>query len=230
MTTIREPEKDRERERRSMIETIERETRMTAGFTGREELDPRILTAMHRVAREDFVETGQKVNAYLNSPLPIGYGQTISQPFIVALMTDLLEPRADDIILEIGTGSGYQAAVLSCLVRKVYSIELVPELADRAAKRLASLSYDNVEVKAGDGNLGWSEHAPFDGIIVTAAGPSVPRALIDQLAVGRRLVIPVGSPFSQELQCLSKNQKDQIDVENILPVSFVPLRSGSARF
>lgn len=209
-----------------MVETIEQETRLTAGFTGRSVLDARVLAAMLSVAREDFVEAGQKANAYVNSPLPIGYGQTISQPFIVALMTDLLEPRANDVILEIGTGSGYQSAVLSCLVRKVYSIELVTDLAERAAQRLASLGYDNVEVKAADGNLGWAEHAPFDGIIVTAAGPSVPPALIQQLAVGRRLVIPVGSRYSQELQRLTKNQQGEVDVENILPVSFVPLRNG----
>jgi protein-L-isoaspartate(D-aspartate) O-methyltransferase len=161
--------------------------------------------------------------AYRNSPLPSGEGQTISQPYIVALMTDLLETRPDQVILEIGTGSGYQAAVLARLVRHVYSIEIVETLADRAAATLAGLGVGNVSVRVGDGGLGWPEHAPYDGIIVTAAGTGVPDALVDQLKPRGRLVMPVGRDGYQDLIVATKAADGTIETRAVLPVAFVPL-------
>ena len=158
---------------------------------GRQSLDPRVLDAIASVPREAFVPPEEEPYAYANMPLPIGHGQTISQPFIVAVMTDLLQPGAEHIVLEVGTGSGYQAAVLGKLVKQVYSIEVVAALAEQARARLARLGCTNVEVRHGDGYDGWPEHAPFDGIIVTAAAPFVPPPLIQQLKNGGRMVIPV---------------------------------------
>jgi len=183
--------------------------------------DARVLDAMARVRREAFVPAGLRDRAYEDGPLPIGAGQTISQPYIVAYMTEALQVRPDDAVLEIGTGSGYQAAVLAELARQVYSIEIVPELAERARQTLAVEGYDNVEVRLGNGYLGWPEHAPFSRIIATAAPPEIPRALIEQLAVGGRLVAPVGVG-SQEIVILSRTDAG-LREERTLPVAFVPM-------
>jgi len=179
---------DRRTEREALIRVIEAEVRQTEVYTGRSHLDLRVLNALEEVARERFVPDYDLDSAYANVPLPIGYRQTISQPYIVALMTDLLEPRQTDVVLEVGTGSGYQAAVLSLLVGRVYSVEVIPELADRAKGLLSELGYDNVEVRHSDGNLGWPEHAPYDSIIVTAGAREVPKALIDQEMTTQRYV------------------------------------------
>jgi protein-L-isoaspartate(D-aspartate) O-methyltransferase len=213
----------RDQERQRLLATIVDEVRETRSYTGRAELNPRVLDAMGRVAREAFVPEDQMYAAYANVPLPIGHRQTISQPYIVALMTDLLDPESSDVILEIGTGSGYQAAVLSGLVARVYSIEVVEALADTAAERLARLGYANVEFRHGDGNEGWPEAAPFDGIIVTAGAPSVPDALIEQLKPGAALVIPVDDGFRQMLRRITRDEAGTVTTEDVLPVAFVPL-------
>jgi protein-L-isoaspartate(D-aspartate) O-methyltransferase len=207
-----------------MVRVIEDETRFTRGLTGVFSLRPEVLAAMRQVPRKEFVPNFYKAMAYDNTPLPIGNGQTISQPFIVALMTDLLRPDPDKVILEVGTGSGYQAAVLSLLVRQIYSLEIIPALAGVAAARLRRLGYANVEVQRGDGNSGWPEHAPFDGIIVTASAARVPVALTEQLKPGGRLVIPVGLPaMPQELLMLEKDAQGVLSTRHVLSVSFVPL-------
>jgi len=212
-----------------MLRIIESECRFTKGFTGREVFQHEVLEAMGQVPRDAFVPGALKSFAYNNSPLPIGNGQTISQPFIVALMTDLLNPGKDDVILEVGAGSGYQAAILSLLVNKVYSIEIIATLAAQAAESLAKLGYENVEVRHGDGYRGWPEHAPFDGIIVTAATDHVPPPLKEQLKPGGRLIIPVGySHMAQQLLLLEKDETGKFTTSNVLPVAFVPL-TGEAR-
>ncbi len=214
--------------RKRMIETIEAETKYTRRMTGRSTLNSCVIDTMRRVPRDEFVPSSVKDFAYNDSPLSIGHGQTISQPFIVALMTDLLQPQADDVILEVGTGSGYQAAILSQLVKQVYSVEVIETLAGEASKALQRLGYHNVEVKVGDGSQGWQEHAPYDGIIVTAAAPFVPPALIDQLKPLARLVIPVGLPYmSQSLLLIEKDEKGEISTRDVLAVAFVPLVSDS---
>jgi protein-L-isoaspartate(D-aspartate) O-methyltransferase len=205
-----------------MLRTIENEYRYTGGLTGRSTLRKEVYDAMAAVPREEFVPERLKPNAYDNTPLPIGNGQTISQPFIVALMTDLLEPQPDHIILEIGTGSGYQAAILSQLVKRVYSLEIIPELAEQTSRRLRQLGYDTVEVIASDGSSGLPEHAPYDGIIVTAAAPRIPQALVDQLASGGRLVIPVGRPHLPQDLLLVEKSGNTITSRSILSVAFVP--------
>ncbi len=190
-------------------------------------IDPKVLTVIGKVPRHEFVPSEFQSWAYADGPVGIGHGQTVSQPYIVALMTDLLEPQPDDVILEIGTGSGYQAAVLSQLVARVYSLEIIPELADEATSRLRRLGCSNVEVKATDGYSGWGEHAPFDGIIVTAAAPHVSPYLVEQLKPGGRLVIPVGPPHGrQELQVISKDEAGEVTSRDVLPVAFVPLTRG----
>ena len=210
--------------RKAMVETIVALTRETAAETGRASLDSRVLTAMNKVPRHRFVPADQEPNAYANRPLPIGNGQTISQPFIVALMTDMLGLKATDRVLEIGTGCGYQAAVLAELAREVYTIEIVAPLAREAAARFAALGYRNVNARSGDGYRGWPAHAPFDAIIVTAAAPEVPPALIEQLKPGGKLVIPVGAQWSgQELRIIEKDQHGKTTTRNALPVRFVPL-------
>ena len=187
----------------------------------------KVLAIMGKVPRHRFVPEGEIYSAYYNHPLPIGHGQTISQPYIVALMTELLAPDKQDSVLEVGTGSGYQAAILAEMAGKVYSMEIVEPLAARAENLLSELGYTNVQVKLGDGNEGWPEHAPFDGIIVTAAAANVPQPLLDQLKAGGRMVIPVGSwPHVQELILITKTKDGVIHKENILPVSFVPLTGG----
>ncbi|HEX5855381.1 MAG TPA: protein-L-isoaspartate(D-aspartate) O-methyltransferase [Thermoanaerobaculia bacterium] len=184
--------------------------------------DGRVLAAMRVVPRHLFVDSAQSAQAYEDHPLPIAGNQTISQPYIVALMTELAEITPGEKVLEIGTGSGYQSAVLSRLAKEVYSVEIVPELARASSERLRRLGYGNVTVREGDGYRGWGEHAPFDAIIVTAAPDRIPGPLLDQLAPGGRLVIPVGS-FFQELKVLSKDKNGKISEKDILPVRFVPM-------
>ena len=215
-------------EHRQLVAEIEEEARLTARFTGHKAFSQRVVQAMAKVPRHAFVSATQQPLAYINAPLPIGRGQTISQPYIVALMTQLLQPGEQDVVLEIGTGSGYQAAILATLVKHVYSLEIVEELAERAAQTLHELALTNVTVRAGDGYHGWPEHAPFDAIIVTAAAPAVPRPLLEQLKTGGRLVIPVGSrAFGQDLLQIEKQPDGQIVEKNILPVSFVPFKGGN---
>lgn len=182
------------------------------------------MDAMAEVLREKFVPDNMKLFAYDNGPLPIGNGQTISQPYIVALMTDLLLPEENDVILEVGAGSGYQAAILAKLVKRVYTIEIIPALAKQAQDRLTKLGFKNIEVRQGDGYNGLSQHAPFDGIIVTAAASHVPAPLIEQLKPGGRLVIPVGLPHSlQYLMLIEKGKDGEVTYREILAVAFVPL-------
>jgi protein-L-isoaspartate(D-aspartate) O-methyltransferase len=183
----------------------------------------RVLQAMSFVPRHDFVPEGQVPHAYEDRPLPIGEGQTISQPYIVALMTELLELEHGDRVLEIGTGSGYQAAVLCELTPNVYTIEIIPALAERAAETLDLLGYDTVKVKAGDGYLGWPEHAPFDAIIVTCAPEDVPQPLKDQLAEGGRMVIPVGPQWTHQTLYVLTKEKGKLKQREIIPVRFVPM-------
>ncbi len=207
-----------------LIREIESEVESTSSWTGISTLSPLVMKVLKSTPRHEFVPEMAHAFAYDNGPLSIGYGQTISQPFIVALMTELLAPRPDSVILEIGTGSGYQAAVLSNLVSQVYSIEIVPDLASRAGRLLNQLGYTNVEVKQGDGYYGWLEHAPYDGIIVTAAAPMIPPQLVQQLKPGANLVIPVGEPFShQELMVIQKKPERYCTTRNVLGVAFVPL-------
>lgn len=206
-----------------MIEAIKDDTRRTADYTGVAELDPRVIAAMSDVERDKFVPWSAKIAAYVNRPLPIGHGQTISQPFIVALMTHLMEPREGDRVLEIGTGSGYQAAVLAELVESVYTIEIIPELAESASERLAGLGFDNVHVKTGDGWYGWPEVAPFDAIMVTAVGEDVPGELVRQLKPGGRIVLPVGTDWDQNLVVVEKAADGTTSRRDVLPVRFVPL-------
>jgi protein-L-isoaspartate(D-aspartate) O-methyltransferase len=191
---------------------------------GRRSFDEKVLSALNDVRRHEFVPRNARDEAYANHPLPIGHGQTISQPYIVALMTDLVEPKEDDVVLEIGTGSGYQAAVLAKLVKKVYSIEIIEPLAKSVSERLDRLGYGNVETRLGDGYYGWEEHAPFDAIVVTAAASHVPPPLIQQLKPGGRMVIPVGGRFMlQYLLLIEKNNDGEIITRQITAVRFVPL-------
>ncbi len=200
------------------------EVRTYAGYAGDAPFSDAVLATLGRVQRHRFVPAGQLRHAYENRPLPIGHGQTISQPYIVALMTDLLEPDESDIVLEVGTGSGYQAAVLAELVDHVYSIEIIEPLAVSSRERLQRLGYDNVTTKLGDGYFGWEVHAPFDSIVVTAAASHVPPPLIAQLKPGGRMVIPVGGRFmTQMLLLLEKGDDGEIVTRQIGAVRFVPL-------
>ncbi len=202
----------------------------TRGETGLAAMSSAVRVAMGRVERHRFVSALQAPFAYRNHPLPIGSGQTISQPYIVALSTDLIAPRREHVVLEVGTGSGYQAAVLAEIVQRVYSIELIEPLGREAAERLAQLGYANVEVRVGDGYKGWPEKAPFDGIVVTAAAPYVPAALVAQLKPGGRMVIPVGGDRDiQFLKVIIKRADGGVDEQNIIPVRFVPLVPGATR-
>jgi protein-L-isoaspartate(D-aspartate) O-methyltransferase len=213
--------------RADLLAEIEREMRETAQWTGRAALSPRVAAAVAKVQREAFVKPGSEAAAYENRPLPIGHGQTISQPFVVALMTELLDLQPEDTVLEVGTGSGYQAAILAELVTKVWSIEVIPELAERAATALAGQGVANVELRTGDGGQGWPERAPFDAIIVTAAASDVPSALIDQLRSGGRMVIPVGPRHGdQDLLLITKDAAGNVTRRSVLPVAFVPLTGG----
>lgn len=201
----------------------ERQEMVSQQIAGRDVTDKRVLEAMTKVPRHLFVPPGEERYAYDDRPLPIGHGQTISQPYIVGLMTELARPDKDDVVLEIGTGSGYQAAVLSVLVRQVYTIEYIEPLGREAQGRLKSLGYTNVGVKIGDGYEGWPQHQPFDAILVTAAIDHVPQPLIDQLKPGGRLVIPVGGELeAQVLRVVEKDAKGRISHHDVIPVRFVP--------
>ncbi|UCB45915.1 MAG: protein-L-isoaspartate(D-aspartate) O-methyltransferase [Spirochaetota bacterium] len=199
--------------------------RLVKNHIENEGIDDRlVLDSMLSVPREKFVPQDQKRQAYLNVPLPIGYGQTISQPYIVAIMTQLLNVNEDDVVLEIGTGSGYQAAVLAEIVKEVYTVEIIEPLGIAAKTRLKRLGYENVEVHIGDGYFGWKEHSPYDAIMVTAAADHIPPPLIRQLKNGGRMCIPVGPPyFPQVLKLLEKNEKGEVRIWDVLPVRFVPL-------
>ena len=191
--------------------------------------DDRVLAAMEKVPREEFVPANERARAYEDGPLPIGEGQTISQPYIVAVMTELLEVKETDKVLEIGTGSGYQAAVLAELTPNVYTIEIIAALAQRAAAALQRLGYTTVKVKTGNGYLGWPEHAPFDGIIVTCAPENVPRALKEQLAEGGRMVIPVGPQWTSQTLYVLKKRRGKLEQTAVIPVRFVPMVQEAPR-
>jgi protein-L-isoaspartate(D-aspartate) O-methyltransferase len=218
---------DYERDRQAMVEAIEDEVRATSLYLDKEAFDPRVMQAMATVPRHEFVPEDARRAAYENRPLPIGHGQTISQPYIVALMTDLVAPQPGDRVLEVGTGSGYQAAILGGLVESVYTIEIIEPLAERARDTLARTGYRNVEVRYGDGYYGWEAHAPFDAIVVTAAASHVPPPLVRQLKPGGHMVIPVGSRFMvQQLVVVDKDTAGTVTTRQILPVRFVPLTGG----
>jgi len=214
---------DYEARRQALVDLLREESAVAQRY-GAPVLGETVLSVIGRVPRHEFVPDSEKSSAYQNRPLPIGGGQTISQPYIVALMTELAGITSDEVVLEIGTGSGYQAAVLSEIAREVYSIEIIDWLGERAAADLARLGYDNVSVRIGDGYAGWPDHAPFDAILVTAAPEEVPQPLIDQLAVGGRMVIPVGGEYEvQTLRLLIKEPDGSVRTENVIPVRFVPL-------
>jgi protein-L-isoaspartate(D-aspartate) O-methyltransferase len=209
--------------RREMVELIALHTHAVGDRIGKTSLDERVMKVMGTVPRHEFVPEPLKTFAYLDQPLPIGFGKTISQPFIVALMTDLLEVRSDDRILEIGTGLGYQAAVLAQLADQIFSVEIIEELAREAEYRLDKLGFNNIDFKIGDGSAGWSEHAPFDKIIVTAAPELIPVALLNQLKPGGKMVIPAGLQDAQQLIRVEKDLRGSISTHEILAVRFTPL-------
>jgi protein-L-isoaspartate(D-aspartate) O-methyltransferase len=207
-----------------MLHDIKAEANYACRMSGRNRLNDHVLEAMSRVPRQHFVEKVFRSHAYDNSPLPIGKGQTISQPFIVALMTDLIAPQLGDRVLEVGTGSGYQTAVLAEMVSHLYTIEIIPKLAQRSRIQLEKEGYKNISYREGDGYYGWPEKAPFDAILVTAAAEEIPQPLVDQLAPGGRLVLPVGQHhFTQDLMLLQKDESGALNASNLLPVTFVPL-------
>ncbi len=215
---------DYPRQRQALVKAIEDVVIATSSYLDKEALDRRVLDAMRMVPRHLFVPKKLREVAYENRPLSIGYGQTISQPYMVAIMTDLLKPKQDHRVLEVGTGSGYQAAVLAQLTSDVFTIEIIEPLGKKARKRLHKLGYRNVQVKLGDGYYGWEEHAPFDAIVVTAAASHVPPPLVKQLKPGGRMVIPVGGAFAvQQLVLIEKDMTGAISLEQVLPVRFVPL-------
>lgn len=210
--------------RLTMVRAIEADVRATSLELDKEALDPGVLTAMKNVPRHEFVPAYLRRAAYANRPLPIGHGQTISQPYIVAIMTDLLKVEATDRVLEVGTGSGYQAAILAELADKIFTIEIIKPLGNQARARLKRLGYHNAQVMIGDGYYGWQQHAPFDAIIVTAAASHVPPPLIRQLKPGGRMMIPVGTRFLvQQLLLVQKDARGKITTRQVLPVRFVPL-------
>jgi protein-L-isoaspartate(D-aspartate) O-methyltransferase len=210
--------------RRAMVEEIAADVRLTSQSLHKEALDPEVLEVMGKVPRHEFVPAELRAAAYENRPLPIGHGQTISQPYIVAIMTDLLKFGPGQRALEVGTGSGYQAAILAELGGEVYTIEIIEDLGEQARGNLERLGYRNIEVRIGDGYYGWKEHAPYDAIVVTAAASHVPPPLIHQLKNGGRMVIPVGSRFMvQQLLLVEKDAAGKVTTRQILPVRFVPL-------
>ncbi|MDY0188463.1 MAG: protein-L-isoaspartate(D-aspartate) O-methyltransferase [Syntrophus sp. (in: bacteria)] len=216
-----------EAERKKMVREVMADAALTALYVGSSAISPSVIKAMEKVERHRFVPSGLVPLAYLNRPLPIGHGQTISQPYIVALMTDLMKVKPGDRVLEIGTGSGYQAAILAELAGSVYSIEIIEALGREAATRLKALGFRNVKAKVGDGYYGWPEAAPFDSIMVTAAASHVPPPLVRQLKRGGRMVIPMGTQFlTQSLMLVEKKQDGSIISRQILPVRFVPLTGG----
>jgi protein-L-isoaspartate(D-aspartate) O-methyltransferase len=210
--------------RRSLIRQIIDDVRTTSRYLKKSSLDEHVMIAMSSVPRHSFVPKAYRQHAYENRPLPISEGQTISQPYIVAIMTDLLNIGPSDVVLEVGTGSGYQAAVLAELASQVYTIEIIQPLQKSASKRLKTLGYNNVKTKLGDGYYGWQEHAPFDSIMVTAAANQIPPPLIKQLKPGGRMIIPVGGAFmTQYLMLIEKRVDGTVSTRQILPVRFVPL-------
>jgi protein-L-isoaspartate(D-aspartate) O-methyltransferase len=213
-----------EEQRQELMAEIRRDVQRTSREIGRSRLDDRVMEVMARVPRHEFVPAEQRRYAYQNRPLPIGYGQTISQPYIVAIMTDLLGLERGDRVLEVGTGSGYQAAVLAELNNEVFTVEIIPELGREVAARFERLSYKGITTRIGDGYFGWEDHAPFDGIIVTAAAAHIPPPLVRQLKPGGRMVIPVGGPFRvQQLTMVEKSATGEVTTRQLLPVAFVPL-------
>jgi protein-L-isoaspartate(D-aspartate) O-methyltransferase len=214
-------------QRARMVAEVEAMYAETRSVTGLPTMSPQVRAALGQVERHRLVPPEQRALAYRNHPLPIGQGQTISQPYIVALSADLIRPEPQHVVLEIGTGSGYQAAVLAEIVQKVYSIELLEPLALVARKSLSDLQYQNIEIRIGDGYKGWPEKAPFDAIVVTAAAPRVPEALIEQLKPGGRMVIPVGEANGEQNLLLIEKLPDQgVKTRRVLPVRFVPLVPG----
>ena len=209
--------------RQRMVAEIAAETIFSSGETGRAALGPRVLDALGRVPRHEFVPVELQPYAYLNRPLPIGYEKTVSQPFIVALMTDLLDAGPDDVVLEIGAGAGYQAAILAELTKNVYSVDIIEELAQGAHRRLKRLGYENVEVRVANGYYGWPERAPYDRIMVTAASDLIPPPLLSQLKAGGRMVIPTGIPDKQTLILVEKSASGSLSTREILPVRFSEL-------
>ena len=211
--------------RRHMVEVIGLQADLMSEELGKSVLNERVMAAMGRVRRHLFVPSQLAAVAYHDTPLPIGFDKTVSQPFIAALMTDLLDPRPHEAVLEIGTGLGYQAAVLAELARQVWTVEVVEEFASHAEARLDQLSYNNVAVRVSDGTRGWAEHAPFDKILVTAAAEQPPRALLDQLAVGGRMVLPLGPEETQQLTVIDKQPDGKIATRAIIPVRFGQLET-----
>jgi protein-L-isoaspartate(D-aspartate) O-methyltransferase len=209
-----------EAQRRQMIAAISANTDQVAAQIGKAALDKRVLSAMAKVPRHEFVPVEVQPYAYQNMPLPIGFDKTISQPLMVAVMTDLLELKPDDVVLEIGTGLGYQSALLAELADRVYTVEVIDELAQRAVQRLKREGYTNVEVRVGNGYFGWPEHAPFDKVIVTAASGLIPPPLINQLKAGGRIVVPVGLPDAQQLVVVDKDVNGKIRTKEIMQVLF----------
>ena len=212
--------------RQHMLGEIAAETIYVSAHIGKAALDARVMEAMDKVPRHEFVPVELRPYAYANSPLPIGFEKTISQPFIVALMTDLLDLCAEDTVLEIGTGLGYQSAILAELARKVYSIEVIEELAKQAQRRLNRLGYANIVLRIANGYHGWPEHAPFDKVIVTAAPDLIPPPLIHQLKPGGKMVIPAGLPDAQQLILVEKDRHGRVATKEILPVRFSQLEGG----
>lgn len=212
-------------ERAALLKDIAAEAILTTSYTGRSVFSIQVMDALEKVPRHDFVPLDEIASAYHNRPLAIGHGQTISQPYIVALMSDLLDVDTQSIVLEIGTGCGYQAAVLAEIVQRVITLERVVELAEAARQRLADLGYRNVEVVANDGFFGYPRHAPYDAIIVTAAAKAIPPPLVDQLKPGGRLVIPLGEAYGEQQLIRAVKQMDEtLDSQAMLPVAFVPFR------
>ena len=214
--------------RAEMMAEVTAEAALTVSHTGRAVFNERVVSVLARVPRHQFVPIELQPYAYLNRPLPIGYEKTISQPFIVALMTDLLELDPDDVVLEIGAGAGYQAAILAELVRQVYSVDIIEELAQGAEKRLRRLGYSNVEVRVANGYYGLPEHAPYDNIIVTAACELIPPPLLSQLKPGGRMVIPTGIPEKQSLTLVEKTASGRLATREVLPVRFSELEEPGA--
>jgi len=217
-----------EKLRQQMITEIVTEAALTVGHTGRASFSERVMRVVGSMPRHEFVPVELQPYAYLNRPLPIGYEKTVSQPFIVALMTDLLAPEADDVVLEVGAGAGYQAAILAELVKRVYTVDIIEELARGAERRLKRLGYENVEVAIANGYYGFPEHAPYDRIMVTAASDLIPPPLLAQLKPGGRMVIPTGIPDKQNLVLVEKSATGSLSTREILPVRFSELEDPGA--
>ena len=217
-----------EKLRQQMITEIVTEAALTVGHTGRASFSERVMRVVGSMPRHEFVPVELQPYAYLNRPLPIGYEKTVSQPFIVALMTDLLAPEADDVVLEVGAGAGYQAAILAELVKRVYTVDIIEELARGAERRLKRLGYENIEVAVANGYYGLPEHAPYDRIMVTAASDLIPPPLLSQLKPGGRMVIPTGIPDKQTLVLVEKSATGSLSTREILPVRFSELEDPGA--